>query len=471
MPGVINLDTAMALGKLDAHEQASLLRSRQLRPLDLIEAAILRIEALDPHLSALTYLAFDLARERARRPPSRSFAGVPYLVKDSLDYPGMPSFAGSRSRTSALRTTALPFVQRLDAEGLVPIGKSAMPEFGLMATTEPLRGPETHNPWARDRSPGGSSGGAAAAVAAGIVPLAHASDGAGSIRIPAACCGVVGLKPGRAVNVRARGRNLVDDMLVADALLARSVRDAAWAFSATRASPGSVVTAASTRRLRIAISMNTMSGAAPDPEMADAVTRAGELCTSLGHTVELAPMPIDGPAAAEAIRVLWAHAGADCVDSVRTSGLDPDEVLEPWTLGLGRMADALPLEVLERAFKQVTALPRQLARHFRVYDVVLSPTLKHRPPLIGEMSPTRPFDELLEKMFDWIGYTPLQNLAGTPAISLPLAQSEDGLPIGVMFSADRGGEDMLLALAYELEAASPWKDRWPPYSVINPGRT
>jgi amidase len=462
---MMNLDTALALGKLDAHEQASLLRSRQLRPLDLVEAAILRVETLDPHLSALTYLAFDLARDRASEPSTRSFAGVPYLVKDSLDYPGMPSFAGSRSRTGALRTTALPFVQRLDAEGLVPIGKSAMPEFGLLPTTEPLRGPVTHNPWARDRSPGGSSGGAAAAVAAGIVPLAHASDGAGSIRIPAACCGVVGLKPGRAVNVRARGRNLLDDMLVSDALLARSVRDAAWAFSATRASPGSVVTSASSRRLRIGISMNTLSGDAPTSEVADAVKRAGELCASLGHIVEETPMPIDGPAAAEAIRVLWAHVGADCVDTVRTAGLDPELVLEPWTLGLGRMAERLPLDVLERAFRQVSALPRQLARHFRVYDVVLTPTLRHGTPLIGEMSPTKPFDELLTRMFDWLGYTPLQNLAGTPAISLPLAHSDDGLPIGVMFSSDRGGEDTLLALAYELEAASPWKERWPPYSA------
>jgi amidase len=258
-------------------------------------------------------------------------------------------------------------------------------------------------------------------------------------------------------------------MLVSDALLARSVRDAAWAFSATRASPGSVVTSPSSRRLRIGISMKTLSGDSPVPEVAEAVKRAGELCAMLGHIVEEAPMPIDGPAAAEAIRVLWAHVGADCVDTVRTAGLDPEEVLEPWTLGLGRMAERLPLDVLERAFRQVSALPRQLARHFRVYDVVLSPTLRHGPPLIGEMSPTKPFEELLARMFDWLGYTPLQNLAGTPAISLPLAHSDEGLPIGLMFSSDRGGEDTLLALAYELEAAAPWKERWPPFSVVSDG--
>lgn len=457
---------ALALGRLDAHDQAALLRAGELSAAELVEAAILRIEVLDPSLHAVSWPAFDEARARAAGPlPDRPLAGVPWLLKDSLDCPGMPSRAGSASRTDAPATRAFPYVQRLDAEGLVPVGKSAMPEFGLLGVTEPRIAPPTRNPWAPARSPGGSSGGAGAAVAAGLVPLAHGSDGAGSIRIPASCCGVVGLKPGRGATVRVRARHVIEDLLVGDSLIARSVRDVAWGFAAAHPARPAPVTRALAQRLRIAVVLPTLRGEMPDPVLVEAVTRTADLCERLGHRVENAAWPFDGPAADAAERTLWCHIGADCVDAVRTAGGDPETLLEPWTNALGRMAEALPTDALERAYGQIAGLPVRLAAFFQGYDLILSPTLAAPPPPIGFMAPDLPGEVLLERMFGWLGYTPLQNLAGTPAITLPLHGSADGLPVGVMAAADRGAEALLLGLAFELEEAQPWRDRWPPLSV------
>jgi amidase len=222
----LSLSEALALGRLDAHDQARLVRDGELAPEALTEAAILRIEAIEPTVRALSHYDPDAARAEARAPTRTgtdgAMRGVPWLPKDSLDYPGMPTTSCSRSRSRRSIQHAYPYVQRLQQAGLVALGKSAMPEFGLLASTEPLAGPVTRNPWSLERSPGGSSGGAAAAIAAGLVPLAHASDGGGSIRLPASCCGVVGLKPGRDSTVRVRARHVIEDLLVADSLLSHA---------------------------------------------------------------------------------------------------------------------------------------------------------------------------------------------------------------------------------------------------------
>lgn len=458
----MKLADALELGGLDAHGQAAQIRSGEVSAAEAIEAAILRVEALDPQLNALTARCFELARARAAAPaPDRPLAGVPWLIKDSLDYPDLPSRAGSRSRRDVPATRSFPFTQRWDAEGLIPLGKSAMPEFGLLPTTEPLVHAPTRNPWSLAHSPGGSSGGAGAAVAAGLVPLAHGSDGAGSIRIPASCCGVVGLKPGRGACVRVRSRSVIEDLIVSDVLMSRSVRDTAWAFAAAHPERPAMVRGPGGRRLRIGLCLESVHGSGPTGEVADAARRAADLCESLGHRVEIASPMLDRPAVADAMQALWIHDGADTVDAARAAGLDLESVLEPWTLALGAWADAMPVERLERAFVHLAVVARDLAAYYTQYDVMLTPTLTAPPPRLGELTCQLAPELLMDRMFGWCGYTFLQNLSGTPAISLPLAWSAEGLPIGVMFAADRGGEETLLALAYELEAAQPWSHLWP----------
>ncbi|HEX8407089.1 MAG TPA: amidase family protein [Duganella sp.] len=466
---MLKITDAFALGRLDAHDQAALVRKGEIDAATLTEAALMRIEALDPALRATSHYAPELARARcARLPEGGAMRGVPWMPKDSLDYPGMPSRSCSRSRTGVAVTQGYSYVQRLDAAGLVAVGKSSMPEFGLLGSTEPLAGPVTRNPWSLKHSPNGSSGGAGAAVAAGMVPLAQGSDGGGSIRLPASACGLVGLKPGRDSTVRVSSRHNVEDLLVGDSLMSRSVRDSAWGFAATHLQPARpMVQGASARRLRVAVIDASLRGQAPHPDVADVVRRSADLCAALGHQVEAARWPIDGPAFMRTFDDLWSHLGADCVDAVRPliGGRRLEDALEPWTLAIARRAESLPTGALEAAYRQLAGLPAQLADFFQRYDVVLSPVALTPPPLLGTFGPSVPFDTLRETMFDWLAYTPLQNMAGTPAISLPLFHGVDGLPIGTMFAADRGGEDTLLALAYELEAALPWHARWPAVSV------
>lgn len=468
----ITLHEAFELGRLDAHDQSALRRAGDVSARELAEAALLRIDALDPALGALSHRADALARAQlAAGLPDAPLAGVPWLAKDSLDVPGMPTRSGSRSRDSVPAARGHAYVERLQAQGLVAVGKSNMPEFGLLGSTEPLLGPVTRNPWSPAHSPGGSSGGAGAAVAAGLVPLAQGSDGGGSIRIPAACCGVVGLKPGRGSTVRVRVRHMIEDLLVGDSLLARSVRDVAWGFAAAHADPRRAMVDGATRaRLRIGVVATSLTGVAPHPDVADAIARTAELCASLGHRVESVDWPLDGGAMLSAFQDIWTHLGADCVDAVRPllGGRRLEDALEPWTLALGERALRLSPDALERGYEQFARLPAQFAAFHQYWDVLLSPVVTGPVPPIGSYGPSLPADALMPAMFDWIGYTPLHNLAGTPAISLPLFHDRDGLPLGSMFAADRGREDLLLALAYELENALPWRDRWPPHSVAFP---
>ena len=471
--GTVGLQDALALGRLDARDQAALRQSGEISAAELVEAAILRAQHLDDALGSISHRAFDLARQRAQeidahKDDGRSHAGVPYLVKDSLDYPGMPTHAGSRSRGDALANKAFPFVQRLDGAGLVPIGKSTMPEFGLMPSTEPLRGPVTRNPWSPLHSPGGSSGGAGAAIAAGIVPLAHGSDGAGSIRMPAACCGVVGLKPGRGGVVRVRSRHVLEDLMVGDSLMSRSVRDTAWAFANAHPQRKDPVTGPAARRLRIAVVEQNLVGNAPHPEVAAALSRSAELCASLGHRVETRPWPVDGAEVTRALYTLWSHLAADCEDRAASASQTSQSALEPWTLGLARWnRENCGVDELEQAYAQLAHLPAAFNAFHQNFDVILSPVLRAPPLPIGELAPDREFGELMPALFDWMSYTPLQNLAGTPGLSLPLSSTAEGLPVGTQFVADRGQEELLLALAFELEAAASWRDRWPPHSVAS----
>src|SRR5690606_26188954 len=205
----------------------------------------------------------------------------------------------------------------------------------------------------------------------------------------------------------------------------------------------------------------------PHTDVARAVAATADLCAKLGHQVERTDWPVDGHALLDSFEDVWSHLAADCVDATRSllGGGRLEGALEPWTVGMGMRAERLPLSALERAYQQIAHLPAQLNEFFSRFDVVLSAVTSAPPPLLGTYGPTLPTEQLMSSMFDWVAYTPLQNMAGTPAISLPLFQSSQGLPIGSMFAADRGQEDMLLALAFELEAAQPWAQRWPKHSV------
>ncbi len=457
----LSLADAISIGRLDAHDQAALAQARALAPEALVEAAILRIEALDSAINAVSFRAFDQALARARKPLSPAptiLNNVPYLVKDSLAYPGMPAGAGSRSRRDTPSTNIYPFAQALDRAGLVPVGMSTMPEFGLLPSTESLRSGPTRNPWAPALSVGGSSGGAAAAVAAGMVPLAHASDAAGSIRMPASCCGVLGLKPTRGAHLRARAPHWLDDLLCSDSLIARSVRDLAL---------GSVITGAISdaeppqagRRLRIGVMVEDMGGRRPHPEVAAAIDRMAGVCADLGH--EVAPMrrPDEHAAFLDALYdVLWPYLGFDVTSAALAgrSDMAPSDLLEPWTLGLAQICEGLDPLRLERGVAAIMRAGDEQAGVFQNIDVILSPVLAAPPPPLGQLAPTRPVDELMEAVSSYMCFTPLQNMAGNPALSVPSGRASNGGPIGAMFSAGRGQERQLLWLADEIGRVAPW---------------
>ena len=300
---------AWSIGRYDAHGQAALVAQGDVAPAELVEAAILRIEEGDPPLHSVSTRSFDYARRAVREPVQGSAAAgpmtaVPYLLKASLAYPGFPQTSCSRSRAGVVADRAYPFAERLDAAGLVPVGMSAMPEFGLLISGEPLLGGPSFNPWDPTLSAGGSSTGAAVAVAAGLVPLAHASDAAGSIRVPAAHGGVVGFKPGRGANLRARAPHLIDDLLCSDALIARSVRDAAWGAHWLRPhGAAAAAPMAADRQLRVAVATTGLAGPA-DPAIEAAVRETATLLAGLGHEVAEAAPALDHAALADALGVL-----------------------------------------------------------------------------------------------------------------------------------------------------------------------
>lgn len=463
----LTLRDAFLIGREDAHGQASLVRSGQIPLAALTEAAILRIEHLNSKINAVTYQSYESARTRARTTrvsEDTPLAGTPYLLKESLEYPGMPSIAGSRSRSYMESTRSFPFSDRLDAQGLIPVGMSSMPEFGLLPSTEPLRHGPTRNPWNPESSAGGSSGGAGAAVAAGMVAIAHGSDAGGSIRVPASSCGIVGLKASRGANVRARAQNLVDDLLCSDVLLSRSVRDVAWSFNVTR--PGSDprnTIAPIERPLRIGVDLLGLDGTEPDPEVAAMIEKTADLCARVGHRIERVTMPVERPGLVAGFLVLLAYLAIGVVDDCRDRPPERnlEDLLEPWTLALANWGTQFGASDLEHAFAQLIDTRRALADFYRNLDVVLSPVTGTRPPQIGYLAPARPFEELRPSILKHVNYTKLQNVAGTPAISLPLFAAADTMPIGSMFAAAYGHDELLLALALQLEREQPWVSRWP----------
>jgi amidase len=364
-----------------------------------------------------------------------------------------------------------PLVARLRESGAVLLGKTTTPEFGWKGLCDsPLTG-ITRNPWSLAHTTGGSSGGAAAAVVCGMGQLASGSDGGGSIRIPASCCGVFGLKPSRGRMVGTRGDNRPLSLSVSH-VHTRTVRDSAAMFAAIEdAAPGSrhppvgLVTAPLRRRLRVGLVVDGGTGKAPSAEVRAATESAAALMRQLGHAV----IPTAWPMGREFINdflLLWAEGAAEFADAIAGfAGRPVDaDLLEPFSLGLVRMwknaPPAAPREAFARLQKAAQAYDPWFASNR--FDVVMSPVLAWAPPPLGAVGPTVPFDTLIERLTEYVGYTTYHNVAGAPAMSVPLHWTDSGLPVGTQFAARTGGEGLLFQLAYQLEAARPWAHKAPP---------
>ena len=461
----------------DATALAADIRAGRLSAAEAVETAIRRAEALQGTLNIIVNSDFDRALAKARAgTPSGPFGGVPFLVKDLVDYKGLPTRSGSQSgRLARPATLQAPNCDAFDRAGFVTLGKSATPEFGFLPTTEPVATGLTRNPWDLARSSGGSSGGSAVAVAAGVVPVAHATDGGGSIRIPSSNCGLFGLKPSRGRISDFEGKAGVTDIGV-EHVVARSVRDSAALFALTedaspRASfpPVGLVTTAGKRRLRVGVLLENGLGHGPTPEVAAATDHAVKLVQGLGHHVDVTHLPYDGGQFIEDFLLLWANGAMQAADGIaRAIGRAPDERdLEPFSLGLVEKARKAGPQALGPVIQRLNADALAYDTWFPAhqFDVVLSPVLAAGPPLLGQVGPLVAFDTLVTRIIDYVGYTPIHNIAGAPAMSVPLYCTEAGLPIGTMFAARAGNERMLFELAYELEAANPWAHRIPPVRV------
>ena len=475
--------------KLDATAQAALVAEGEASARELTEAAIARIDRLNPVLNAVISTRFEkaLAEADAFDAAPRAgglLGGVPFLVKDLDALGGEKLTFGSRLFRDFTAKKDEPLIGAAREAGMIAVGKSNTPEFGLISTTEPLVHGPTHNPWRLENSPGGSSGGAAAAVAAGMTPIAHATDGGGSIRIPAAACGLVGLKPSRGRGLKI-SRPSPGDISVA-LCVSRSVRDTARflalsdAGRVAKGEPGApsaigLVEAPIDRPLRIALAPYSLTGAAPDPDVRAAVTQIAKLCESLGHKVEEAMPVIDGEAATGHFLALWASGAAALKKRFLLARAvacgwrvwnwpSYESALDGWTRGLADMHqtnEAAAPGQIERANAFIAQMEATYRAFFADYDVMLSPVLRRSAFPIGEQGPQVPFETLMERVTDNVGYTPIHNAIGWPAISLPLGWTADGQPIGLQFAAPRYEEERLLRLAYQLEAASPWAERWP----------
>lgn len=465
--------------RLDALAQADLVRTKQATPLELLEAAIARAEALNPKLNAIVTPLYDMARTRAAGPlPDGPFTGVPTLLKDLLGYKDVRLTFGSRFFKDNVSTETHPVATRMERSGMVVFGKTNTPEFGLLPTTEGALLGATNNPWNPAYSPGGSSGGAAAAVASGIVSIAQASDGGGSIRIPACNCGLFGMKPTRARVPEALVREEEPGGLPVTAFVTRTVRDSKAGLSAIARTPaeGSALpppvygSNVKLRPLRIAFSTQDLYGRPAHAECVQAVQKTAKLCEQVGHHVEEAQPKVDGQAFNDAFLTFWC-AGAAGVIQLATEVLGeapPRGAFEPWTWSLvDYFAELGGPEAIPAAEQHMQMVTQTMATFHEQYDVWLTPVLGRPALRTGEADQTQPFDTFLEQMIRYVGYTPLANCTGQPAMSVPLHWTSAGIPVGSHFLGRTGEEALLFALAEQLETAQPWADRWPPISATN----
>jgi amidase len=478
VPGVMQPATAASrsdLSSYDAMGLAELIRTKQIAPGDAVEDTIRKIETVNPTLNAVVYKTYDRARQRTAEPIGNGpFAGVPFVVKDNATIAGIRLTRGSRAQRDNVPDKTAPFFVAAESSGLILVGVTNMPEMGLIDGTENVLYGPTRNPWNLDYSPGGSSGGSAACVATGILPLAHGTDGGGSIRIPASHCALFGLKASRGRLLQGFFGTPAWPFLV-HAGLSRTVRDTALYLSVvedpnTQLPKLGFVAGKSPKRLKIALMYEGMQGQMPHPEVKKAVDETAQLCQQVGHSVEEAKPLLDQAKLFTAAEQVYAVEAAKAVDAIaKQKGLTRlEDGFESRALGLREEAMRRgPFdEQLAAALPTLEAGTTTLDRFFERWDVLLTPVLRAPAYKIGMRDQTKfSFKELDEIAWGYVAYTPLHNICGTTAMSVPLHWDTDGLPIGSQFAARTGAEATLLALAYELEEARPWATKRPPLFV------
>ena len=458
---------------LDATAMAEALAKGRTTNAALVETAIDRLERANPKINAVSFKDYDRARVLAASRPGGPLAGIPTLVKELAAQKGLPWTEGARAYRNRIADKDAPIVTIMAEAGLVSIGRSTSPEFGLTATGEALVNGPTRNPWNLEHSSGGSSSGAAAAVATGVVPFAHASDGGGSIRIPASCNGLVGLKPSRGRTRDAVSLTRIVNISVNNCV-SRTVRDTAIWFAAIEATgpsanfpPVGLVTGPSGQKLRITAAAISAIGLMPDAEVMAVFEKARRLLSRLGHRVTDGKPDWDGMATSDAFLTLWGTGAGMNVQAVskylgREAG--PDD-LEPLTFSMAAIGTKGGEAGLANAIGTLTDLQKRYLAQFQSIDVFMTPVLGKPPAKIGEFAPTKPYEQIVDRLSAYVGYTPVENIVGAASISLPIGQSRDGLPIGIQFATKPGGERMLLELAYALERELEWHRRKPPLWV------
>jgi amidase len=487
--------------KYDGLGLAELVRRKEVKPGELVEEAISRIEKLNPQLNAVIHKMYDLAREAAEGDlPDGVFRGVPFLLKDLMaPYAGVPMRNGSRFHSDFVPDHDSEMVKRCKLAGLIIVGKTNTPEYGLMPVTEPeLFGP-SNNPWDLTRATGGSSGGSAAAVAARMVPLAHGNDGGGSIRIPASCCGLFGLKPTRGRNPIGPDLGEAWHGLACDHVLTRSVRDSAAMLDAT-AGPdiGALYYAVPPSRpfldevgtepgkLRIAFTTRPFLSDFVHEDCVKGLEATVKLCQDLGHEVVEAAPQLDGKAFARAfLTMICGETRADIEEAETLFGRKAtSKDFEPSTWAVGLLGKQCRAAELSKSIRLLQRNARQIGQFFEDYDVLLTPTLAMPPVVTGALQPQGTeasvlkiltslnagrvisllggIDSLAGEVFKFMPYTPLFNATGQPAMSVPLYWNDEGLPIGMHFAGRYADEAALFRLAGQLEQAKPWFDRVPP---------
>lgn len=481
--------------KQDATGLAHLIREGQIGSGEVVEAAVSRAEQLNPALNAICQPRFDKVRQEQPE-GNGAFAGVPFLAKDlAQEIAGMPSTMGSRGLLSHVPEQDSEYIHRCRQAGLLMMGRTATPELGLKAITESRLWGPTRNPWDRERTPGGSSGGSGAAVAAGIVPMAGANDGGGSIRIPAAYNGLFGLKPSRG---RVSPGPYVGEAWTGasvDHVVCRSVRDSAAMLDAIAGNPrGDPFTIPapeqpwadaiqrSPRPLRIGFFTESPYGSAVDTECAEAVRATARQLEALGHHVEPAMPAFDGMAMARAYLTLYFGEVSTIMEEAKANAGASDGDFETETRLLGALGRSMRAVDYVRARRGWNDFARALGRFFGDYDLYLSPTTGQPPARIGALETPAHLkfvarmlvglragtlalksgmvEQLAQESLARTPFTQLANLTGTPAMSVPLHSSQEGLPIGVQFGAPHGDETTLFQLAAQLEAAHPWASRY-----------
>lgn len=478
---------------------AELVQRGEVTPLELVETAIARIEACNPKLNAVVTKLYDRARAAAQADlPDGPFKGVPFLMKDLLStLEGVPTSMGNRLWKDIPARVDGELARRWQKTGAIVLGKTNTPEFGLTPYTEPEAFGPTHNPWDLSRTPGGSSGGSAAAVAARLVPFASGGDGGGSIRIPSSACGVFGLKPTRGRMPTGPQDGEYWDGLAVEHILTRSVRDSAAMLDATQGAdwgapcripdggPYLQATQRPPQKLKIAFTTQPFLGEKVHADCVQGVAETVRLLQELGHTVEEAAPPIDRePFALAFLTVLGAHVRADMEEAAAAAGrkLSPSD-FDAVTMGAGLMGIHFTAAGYVRAMRYLRQEARRVARFFLDYDVLLTPTLSEPPVKIGALQPdaaqqvairwmtrtgmtwlldaTGMVQDIANETFSFLPWTPIFNVTGQPAMSVPLHWNADGLPIGMHFVGRWGDEATLFALAAQLEAAHPWRDKQP----------